>query len=144
MRTAIENAIIQRGNPKMATRVLNEGTKINMHFRNIVIPGTLNDSETAKALIKRLPFTINLSNYGNDFCGVMNTPLPYKQEEVHNGWLNGDIDFATDGNWFTILFGGEESSAHYGNQVNIGKIDCELDRISSLQGDFQVRIELAE
>lgn len=51
---------------------------------------------------------------------------------------------ATDGNWFTILFGGEESSDSYGCQTNIGKIDCELNKISSLKGSYTVRIELAK
>lgn len=143
MRKANDNALIQRNDPKIATRILDTGTKINMYFGNTIIPATLNDSETAKALIKKLPCSITLSNYGNDFCGVMNDPLPYKEEDEHYGWLNGDIDFATDGNWFTILFGGEESSDSYGNQVNIGKIDCELKKISDLKGSYSVRIELA-
>ena len=144
MRKAADNAKIQRENPNISTRVLAHGTKINMHFGDVLIPGTLNDSETAQALMKALPCTITLTNYGNDFCGMMEHPLPYKEEDVHYGWLNGDIDFAADGNWFTILFGGEESSSSYGDQVNIGKIDCELSKISSLKGSYSVRIELAE
>ena len=44
MRTAVENATIQRENPKIATRILDKGTKINMYFDNTVIPGTHNDS----------------------------------------------------------------------------------------------------
>ena len=144
MSTAIENAEIQRENQSIATRVLDKGTKINMYFGNTLIPGTLNDSETAQAFIKTLPCSITLTNYGNDFCGIMDNPLPYNKEDVHYGWLNGDIDLATDGNWFTILFGGEESSGSYGYQVNIGKIDSELSKISSLKGSYSVRIELAE
>ncbi|VYU58685.1 Uncharacterised protein [Eubacterium limosum] len=144
MRMATDNAVMQQENPKIATRVLDKGTKINMHFGDTVIPRTLNDSETAQALIKMLPFTVRLSNYGSDFCGVMSEPLPYKEEEVHNGWLNGDIDFATDDNWFTILFDSEKTSGRSGYQVNIGKIDCELEKISKLQGSYQVHIELAE
>ena len=144
MRMAIDNAVVQRDNPKIATRVLHNGTKIRMYFGDTVIPATLNDSDTAQALINMLPYSINLSNYGSDFCGIIDNTLPYKEDDVHNGWLNGDIDFATDGNWFTILFGGEESSGSYGYQVNIGKIDCELEKISSLHGSYQVRIELSE
>ena len=68
MSTAAENALVQRENPKIATRILDNGTKINMYFGNTVIPGTLNDSETAQALIKILPCTITLTNYGNDFA----------------------------------------------------------------------------
>lgn len=62
---------------------------------------------------------------------------------MHNSWLNGDIDFATDRDWFVILFGGEKTSDNSGYQVNIGKIDCELEKISELHGSYQVRIELA-
>ena len=44
----------------------------------------------------------------------------------------------------TILFEDEEVSEQYGNQVNIGVIDCPLSKISELDGDYDVRIELAE
>lgn len=144
MRTVSDDAVIQTENPKLATRVLNKGIKINMHFGDTIIPGTLNDSETAKVLIKMLPYTIHVSRYENDFCGIMADSLPYSEENVHYGWLNGDIDFATDADYFTILFGGEESSKSYGYQVNIGKIDCELSAIRGLHGSFNVLIELVE
>ena len=143
-RVASDNAQMQKSNPQIATRAIEGGTKINMHFGDTVIPGTLNDSETAQALIKMLPYTVRLNRYSHDFCGVMNDPLPYKEEIVHYGWLNGDIDFATDSNYFTILFEGEENSERYGYQVNIGKMDGELSRLSNLRGSFDVRIELAK
>ncbi len=108
-----------------------------------MIPGTLNDSETARALIARLPYTVRVNRYSHDFCEVMDNPLPYIEENVHYGWLNGDIDFATDHNYFTILFEDEENSEQYGYQVNIGKIDSELSLISNLRGSYDVRIELA-
>lgn len=135
---------MQRENPAMPTRVLKSGTKIRMHFGDTVIPGILNDSETAKALITRLPVTVRMSRYSHDFCGVLAEPLPYRESEVHYGWLNGDIDFARDGNYFTILFEDEANSAQYGHQINIGVVTCELSRIAGLRGSYEVRIELAE
>jgi hypothetical protein len=143
-RVASDNAQMQKDNPKIATRFIEGGTKINMLFGDTVIPGTLNDSETAQALIKMLPYTVRLNRYSHDFCGVMNDPLPYSEENVHYGWLNGDIDFATDSDYFTILFEDEENSERYGYQVNIGKMDGELSVLSSLRGSYDVRIELAE
>ena len=74
----------------------------------------------------------------------MEQPLPYREEEVHYGWLNGDIDFARDGNYFTILFDDERHSEQYGHQINIGVLDCPLSKIAELRGSFDVRIELAE
>ena len=144
-RVASDGAQIQRENPAMPTRVAPEnGTKIIMHFGDTVIPGVLNDGETAQALVKMLPYKVRVSRYSHDFCGVMDDALPYKEEEVHHGWLNGDIDFATDANYFTILFDDEENSEQYGYQVNIGVITCELSKIAALEGSYEVLIELAE
>lgn len=143
-RVASANAQIQKTNPQIATRVLESGTKIRMHFGDTIIPGTLNNGETAQALLKMLPYTVTVNRYSHDFCGVMNDPLPYKEENVHYGWLNGDIDFAADHNYFTILFEDEENSEQYSYQVNIGKIDSDLSLISNLRGRYDVLIELAE
>ena len=143
-RTASEGAVMQRKNQDLPTRVIGKGTRINMHFGDTVIPGILNDSETARALIARLPLKQRMTRYQHDFCGVMEQPLPYQEEEFHYGWLNGDIDFARDGNYFAILFDDESHSEQYGHQINIGVIDCPLSKISELRGSFDVRIELAE
>ena len=141
---AKDGANMQAQDASMPTRVPMEGgTKINMHFGDTVIPGVLNDSETAKALIAKLPITQHVSRYSHDFCGVTEE-LPYKQDEVHYGWLNGDIDYATDAPYFTILFEDQDVSEQYGSQVNIGVITCPLKDIANLEGSFDVRIELAE
>ena len=141
---ASDGAEMQTEDPEMPTRVIEDGTKINMHFGDTVVPGILNDSETAQALIEMLPYTVHMNRYSHDFCGVMDDPLSYKEEDVHYGWLNGDIDFATDADYFTILFEDEELSEQYGYQVNIGVIDCPLENISKLTGSYDVRIESAE
>lgn len=141
---ASDSADMQTQDKTMPTRKpMENGTKINMYFGDTVIPGVLNDSETAKALIEKLPYTQKVSRYSHDFCGVTEE-LPYKEDDVHYGWLNGDIDYATDAPYFTILFEDEETSEKYGYQVNIGVITCPLENISALQGDYEVKIELAE
>jgi hypothetical protein len=87
---------------------------------------------------------MHVQRYSHDYCGVMQKPLPYDRSDIHNGWLNGDIDFATDGNYFTILFDDEENSNQYGYQVNLGKIDCNLSVIRNLKGkNLRLLIELA-
>lgn len=144
IQVASDNAQIQTDDPSMPTRVLEKGTKINMHFGDTIIPGILNDSDTAKALIELLPYTVHMSSYSHDFCGVMPDDLPYHEKEVHYGWLNGDIDYAIDAPYFTILHSDEEVSEKYGYQVNIGVITCELSKIRDLSGSYDVLIELAE
>ena len=143
-RVAKDDANMQTTDASMPTRVPMEGgTKINMYFGETVIPGVLNDSDTAKALLEKLPMTQHVSRYSHDFCGVTEA-LPYNEDEVHYGWLNGDIDYATDAPYFTILFEDEDVSEQYGSQVNIGVITCPLEDIANLQGSYDVRIELAE
>ena len=141
-RVAKDGAQMQTDDPTMPTRVPMEGgTKILLHFGDTVIPGVLNDSETAQALIAKLPYTQHMSRYSHDFCGVTEN-LPYNADEEHYGWLNGDIDYATDAPYFTILFEDQDESEIYGNQVNIGVITCPLAEIAALEGSYDVLIEL--
>ena len=143
-RVAKDGAQMQNDDPTMPTRLPPEnGTKILLHFGDTVIPGVLNDSETARALIAKLPYTQHMSRYSHDFCGVTED-LPYNEEEEHYGWLNGDIDYATDAPYFTILFEDQDESEIYGSQVNIGVITCPLSDIAALNGRYDVLIELDE
>lgn len=143
-KVAKDDAQMQTDAPTMPTRVIENGTRINLHFGDTVLPGILNDCDTAKALIDLLPYTVHMSNYSHDFCGVMPDELPYHEDEVHYGWLNGDIDYAINAPYFTILHSDEDISEQYGYQVNIGVLDCELSRIRELSGSYDVLIELAE
>lgn len=144
MRVARDGADMQTDDKTMPTRLPMEGgTKINMYFGDTLITGVLNDCETAKALIEKLPMTQHVSRYSHDFCGVTED-LPYNEDEVHYGWLNGDIDYAINAPYFTILFEDEDVSEQYGDQVNIGVITVPLSEIAALEGSYDVRIELAE
>ena len=143
-RVAKDDAQMQTDDPAMPTRVIENGTRINLHFGDTILPGILNDCGTAKALIDMLPYTVHMSSYSHDFCGVMPDELPYNEDEVHHGWLNGDIDYAIDAPYFTILHSDEDISERYGYQVNIGVLDCELSQIRELSGSYDVLIELAE
>ena len=143
-RVAKDGAEMQTEDKSMPTRIPMEGgTKINMYFGDTLITGVLNDSETAQALIEKLPVEQHVNRYSHDFCGITED-LPYKEEEVHYGWLNGDIDYAINAPYFTILFEDEDVSEQYGDQVNIGVITTPLSEIAALEGSYDVRIELAE
>ena len=141
-RVAKDGAQMQTDDPAMPTRIPMEGgTKILLRFGDTVIPGVLNDSETAQALIAKLPYTQHMSRYSHDFCGVTED-LPYNADEEHYGWLNGDIDYATDAPYFTILFEDRAKCEIYGKQVNSGVIACPLADIAALDGSYDVVIEL--
>lgn len=136
---------MQTADKTIATRIPpKNGTKINIRFgKDAVITGVLNDSETAKAFIKDLPYTVHMSRYSHDFCGVTKK-LPYREEEVHYGWLNGDIDYSVDAPYFTILFKDEDVSQQFGYQVNIGVITSPIAAIDALEGSYDVTVELAK
>lgn len=143
-KVARDGADMQTEDKSMPTRIPMEGgTKINLYFGDTLITGVLNDSVTAQALIEKLPMTQHMSRYSHDFCGVTED-LPYHEDEVHYGWLNGDIDYAINAPYFTILFEDEDVSEQYGDQVNIGVITSPLSDIAALEGSYDVRIELAE
>lgn len=143
-KVARDGADMQTEDKSMPTRIPMEGgTKINLYFGDTLITGVLNDSVTAQALIEKLPMTQHMSRYSHDFCGVTED-LPYHEDEVHYGWLNGDIDYAINAPYFTILFEDEDASEQYGDQVNIGVITSPLSDIAALEGSYDVRIELAE
>ena len=110
---ASDDANMQKSDKDLATRVIETGTKVTLHFGN---------TSAAKALLSKLPLHVNVSRYEFDLCGTMHPALPYKEDEKLYGWLNGDINFVPDGNWFTILIGHEEESEAYGEQVNLGKV----------------------
>lgn len=144
VKVAKDGADMQTEDKSMPTRIPMEGgTKINMYFGDTLITGVLNDCHTAKAFIEKLPMTQHVSRYSHDFCGVTED-LPYNEDEVHYGWLNGDIDYAINAPYFTILFEDEDKSEQYGDQVNIGVITVPLSEIAALEGSYDVRIELAE
>lgn len=128
----------------MPTRVLDEGTRITLTVGDVVIPAILNDSTASKDLISRLPYTVRLNRYTHDYCGVIE-PLKYEESDVHNGWMNGDLAFVRDGNYFVMFYADEEQSSAYGHQITLGKMNVPLSTITSLpRGSITVNIALAE
>ncbi|MBM9616566.1 hypothetical protein JWJ90_20065 [Desulfobulbus rhabdoformis] len=119
-------------------------TEITLTVGQTHIPATLNGGRAAKDLISMLPYTVQLHKYVHDYCGVMGKALEYAPEDLGNGWKNGDISFAADGNYFAILYKDEEISAQYGNLVNLGKISVDPSIMDTLDDAISVRIELKD
>ena len=116
-------------------------TEIALTVGETVIPAVLNDSRSSKELIARLPYTVRLQKYDHDYCGLMKKPLSYEKKDLRNGWRNGDIAFAADGNYFAILYKDEEISQQFGNLVTLGKINGPASIMDTLAADISVTIE---
>lgn len=125
-----------------ANRALENGTKIKLVVGETVIPAILNDSKSSQALIAKLPYTVQLQRYAHDYCGVMRDPLPYDEKDMQSGWLNGDIAFAVNGNYFTILYKDEEISKQFDGIVNMGVLKAPLSVMDTLEQSISLRIEL--
>ncbi len=119
-------------------------TRIKLTFGDTVAYAELNETATAKAFAGKLPTTIRVGGTGIDFCGQMPFSLPYDEAQVHNGWTNGDVNYNPHGGWFAILYGGEEDSQRYGDQVVMGRLEGEeLAKVQALGGSYDLHVELA-
>jgi hypothetical protein len=125
-----------------ASRPLESGTKISLFVGETVIPAVLNDSKSSQALIAKLPYTVRLQRYEHDYCGVMDAPLPYDEKDMQSGWLNGDIAFAVNGDYFTLLYKDEEISKQFYGIVNMGVLKAPLSVMDTLDQSVFLRIEL--
>ncbi len=119
-----------------------QNCKIALNIKGRVITATLNQSSCAKDLIKRLPCTVKLQKYQHDYCGIITPPLAYTAEELHNGWRNGEVAFAADGSYFTILYKDEEISQQYGNLVTLGMLNDDPAVMDSFDNEISIQIEL--
>ena len=77
-KVARDDAEMQTEDKSMPTRIPPEnGTKINLYFGDTLITGVLNDSETAQAMIARLPMGYSMADNKNldDVKKVIQTAL---------------------------------------------------------------------
>lgn len=118
-------------------------TPITLTIGDKVLEGYLNDSVPAKSLISQLPLTVVLNDSDNDFCGG-NIDIQYGEEDVQQGYKDGDIMFWTPAKNFVIFVHGEERSANTGDLVSLGHITSPKSMLNELNGRISVTIALKE
>ena len=120
------------------------GNKIILNFGATKVPVALNDSQTARAFYDALPCKVRVSNSsGLDYCGPMPVELPWDEGQVHHGWRNGAVNYNPHGGWLAVLFGGEEVSAAYGDQVDMGSVEGDLSVFDGLGPSYELVVERA-
>lgn len=120
-----------------------ENTAITLSIGNKVLNGYLNNSKPAQSLISQLPLTVSLNDSGNDFCGD-SISIDYDDSDVEYGYKNGDLAFWTPASNFVIFVDDEEFSENTGDLIILGKITESQDVLNELQGNIDVKIELAD
>ncbi len=121
-----------------------ERTSITLTVGKTALNGYLNNTRTARDLISRLPVTLNLNRGSHDYCGEITPALPYDEDDIQNGWKNGDLAFWTAGNDFVLFYNEEENSSSTGNIVNIGSVTSNINLVRSLGDNINVTVALAE
>lgn len=115
-------------------------TPVTLTVGDKVLDAYLNNTTAADDLLSRLPVTVRLSDSGHDYCGGINPPLTYRDDEVQYGWHDGDLAFWTAGDDFVIFHDDEETSSSTGNLVIIGHVTSDIEEVRSLGSSIEVTI----
>lgn len=116
---------------------------ITLTVGDIVIPAELNDTEAAKDLLSRLPYTVKVNRGSVDLCGDIGEALKYDDDDFQDGWEYGDFMWMPDGNWFVIFTDGIETYGQ-GEWLVLGHMGEEWEQLKDLKGSVEIRIDLAE
>ncbi|MCE5330046.1 hypothetical protein LLG07_06925 [bacterium] len=120
---------------------------IEIIFNEIVIEATLNESKTAKKLLKILPFKSEINLWGNEV--YFEIPIEADLENGKELMDVGNIAFWPPGNAFCIFFGptpvGDGTKPRAASAVTvIGKITDEngIDKIRKIKPDDSIELRL--
>ena len=125
-------------------------TKIELSIGKHQFEGLLNDSETASALASRLPLTVRLSRWGEEYYGDIGEPLGVGQaEDARDEMKVGELAYWRPGNALCIFFGptpasvGDEPRA--ASPVNpVGEITSDVSPLTDMPNSVTVSIEAAD
>lgn len=119
-----------------------EMTGITMSFGDTVITAELDNSETSRAFIERLPMTITMNRYADREYYAAIEELPENGEAIED-YENGDVTYYTAGKSLAIFFGNAEASSQ-GDLIRMGRITSDLSLFDSIGENAEVTIALLE
>ena len=118
-------------------------TPVTIKAGNKLITATLDDSPTAKDLVKSLPLTISMKRWGDrEYYGKLREPLS-DQGRKQSGFENGDVAYWVPGGSFAIFFD-DKVNPDISNLIVFGKISSDLKVFDTLGESLEMRIELAK
>lgn len=117
-------------------------TNITMTFGDTVITAMLDDSETSRAFIERLPMTLTMERYADREYYASIEELPENGEAIED-FENGDVTYYTAGKSLAIFFGNADNSSQ-GDLIRMGRITSELSLFDGLGDSITVTISLSE
>ncbi len=124
-------------------------TKIKLTAGKNELHGELNESDTAQAVIRRLPLEFSMSRWGEEYYGNIGKSLgideaPDAREEMEIG----ELAYWVPGNALCVFFGPTPASSgsepRAASPVNpIGKVTGDVQLLSQEGGSIKMRVELA-
>lgn len=118
--------------------------KIKFKTDSIELEGELNNSDTAKKLLKILPLESTINTWGNEI--YFNIPLNSPPENATTDVNIGDMAYWPEGNAFCVFFGSTPMSNSDkpvpASKVNIiGKIDSEyIQKLKSINAGTKITL----
>ncbi len=119
-----------------------ESKEIILDFGTTTVTAVLNNSETTKAFLERLPLTISMNRYADREYYAAIPELPENGEDIPD-FENGDITYYTAGKSLAIFFGNAENSSQ-SDLIRMGRITSDLDAFDDMADSLEVTISLAE
>jgi hypothetical protein len=125
-------------------------TRILIKAGNFALDAELNESETAAAVAARLPVSVIMTRWGEEYYGDMGEPLGAgESHDAREEMAVGEIAYWPPGNALCIFFGPTPASTsdepRAASPVNpIGRIDGDATALKALGGQAVVVFEAAE
>jgi len=125
-------------------------SRIKLSVQGHELSGELNDSETAKALLGRLPLTVKMSRWGDEYYGSIGAALkvdaaPDAREDMEVG----ELAYWIPGNALCIFFGptpaSEDDKPRAASPVNpVGKVTGEVKVLKKLGSAITLKMEIGK
>ena len=116
-------------------------TQVSLDFGGITVLAEMEDSETTKAFLNRLPLTLSMDRYADREYYAAIPALPENGEAIPD-FENGDITYYATGNSLAIFFGNAGNS-HQAGLIRMGRITSDLAAFDSIGDSVEVTIGLA-
>ena len=124
------------------------GRQINIIIGQVELTAQLNDTPSAKALIKMLPLKFRMSRWGDEYYG--DCGLTVEEEPQARTLMEvGELAVWPPGSALCIFFGPTPASTgdqpRAASKVNpIGRVTSQLNSLKKLGPSIQVRVELSK
>ena len=122
-------------------------TKVVFKASEVRLEGMLNDSDTARALAGKLPLTVRMSRWGEEYYGAIDPGLGEPQAADARDLMEvGELAYWPVGDALCVFFGptpaseGDEPRA--ASPVNpLGRLEGDVAALSALPSTIEARVE---